>query len=236
MKKVLLSVHPKWCELIFNGKKTIEVRRTRPKLEPPFEVLVYCTKHKLTKTKCMHSYLHKNEPKACGERGVIETWSEIGDVQVNFNLAETYRSYGMHGKVIGSFICDEIYAFFPWGAGIACEDIDGSLIPAAKVCEEACLISGEIYKYFLGNGKETFEGYGWHITEPKLFDKPKELSEFYIPCKWYEKGKGCPEDCALFDYEGAIDDTDDFCLGKRPITRPPQSFCYIEEYPKCLSQ
>lgn len=46
MKKVLLSVHPKWCELIFNGKKTIEVRKNIPKLEPPFEVLVYCTKHK----------------------------------------------------------------------------------------------------------------------------------------------------------------------------------------------
>lgn len=232
MKKILLSVHPKWCKMIFNGKKTIEVRRTRPKLEPPFEVLVYCTKHKLTKTKCMHSYLHKNEPKACGERGVIETWSEIGDVQVNFNLAETYRSYGMHGKVIGSFICDEIYAFFPWGAGIACEDIDGNLLPADKVCKETCLTGDEIYKYLLGNGKETFKGYGygWHITAPKLFDKPKELSDFYIPCKWYEKGNGCPEDCGLFDYEGHIDRADDFCEGKRPITRPPQSWAYIEEY------
>lgn len=196
MKKILLSVRPKYCELIFNGKKTIEVRRTRPKLEPPFEVLVYETKGQFIKS----------------VKGACTTYG-----------------YG-RGKVIGSFICDEIYAFFPWGAGIACEDIDGSLIPAAKVCEEACLISGEIYKYFLGNGKETFEGYGWHITEPKLFDKPKELSEFYIPCKWYEKGEGCTEDCALFDYDGAIDEMDDFCQGKRPIIRPPQSFCYVEEY------
>lgn len=31
MKKVLISIHPKWCELIFSGEKTIEVRKTAPK-------------------------------------------------------------------------------------------------------------------------------------------------------------------------------------------------------------
>ena len=30
MKSVLISIHPKWCELIASGKKTIEVRKTRP--------------------------------------------------------------------------------------------------------------------------------------------------------------------------------------------------------------
>ena len=32
MKKVLISIHPKWCKLIFSGEKTIEVRKTAPKL------------------------------------------------------------------------------------------------------------------------------------------------------------------------------------------------------------
>lgn len=32
MKAVLLSVKPKWCKLIFSGEKTIEVRKTAPKL------------------------------------------------------------------------------------------------------------------------------------------------------------------------------------------------------------
>lgn len=50
MKKILLVVHPKWCKMIFNGKKTIEVRRNRPKLEPPFEVLVYETKGQFIKS------------------------------------------------------------------------------------------------------------------------------------------------------------------------------------------
>ena len=46
MKAVLISIQPKWCELIASGKKTIEVRKTRPKMETPFKVYVYMTKHK----------------------------------------------------------------------------------------------------------------------------------------------------------------------------------------------
>lgn len=44
MKAVLLSIRPEWCYLIVLGKKTVEVRKTRPKLETPFRVYVYCTK------------------------------------------------------------------------------------------------------------------------------------------------------------------------------------------------
>lgn len=43
-KAVLISIQPKWCELIASGKKTVEVRKTRPKLETPFKVYIYCTK------------------------------------------------------------------------------------------------------------------------------------------------------------------------------------------------
>lgn len=43
MADVMLSIRPKWCELIANGKKTIEVRKTRPKLETPFKCYIYQT-------------------------------------------------------------------------------------------------------------------------------------------------------------------------------------------------
>lgn len=43
MKSVLISIQPKWCELIASGKKTVEVRKTKPKLETPFKVYIYCT-------------------------------------------------------------------------------------------------------------------------------------------------------------------------------------------------
>lgn len=44
MKSVLISIQPKWCELIASGKKTVEVRKTRPKLETPFKCYIYQTK------------------------------------------------------------------------------------------------------------------------------------------------------------------------------------------------
>lgn len=46
MKSVMISIKPKWCELIASGRKTIEVRKTRPKLETPFKCYIYCTKPK----------------------------------------------------------------------------------------------------------------------------------------------------------------------------------------------
>ncbi|WP_312611442.1 hypothetical protein [Oscillibacter sp.] len=42
-KSVLISIRPQWCSMIANGKKTIEVRKTRPKLETPFKCYIYCT-------------------------------------------------------------------------------------------------------------------------------------------------------------------------------------------------
>lgn len=44
MKAVLISIKPKWCELIASGKKTIEVRKTKPKLDTPFKCYIYETK------------------------------------------------------------------------------------------------------------------------------------------------------------------------------------------------
>lgn len=43
MKAVLMSIQPRFCELIASGKKTVEVRKTKPKLEVPFKVYIYET-------------------------------------------------------------------------------------------------------------------------------------------------------------------------------------------------
>ena len=43
MKSVMISIRPKWCELIASGKKTIEVRKTKPQALPPFKCYIYCT-------------------------------------------------------------------------------------------------------------------------------------------------------------------------------------------------
>ena len=44
MKAVLISIQPKWCALIAQGKKTIEMRKTQPKIDTPFKCYIYCTK------------------------------------------------------------------------------------------------------------------------------------------------------------------------------------------------
>lgn len=49
MKSVLISIQPKWCELIAKGQKTVEVRKTAPKLERPFKCYIYCTKGRFHK-------------------------------------------------------------------------------------------------------------------------------------------------------------------------------------------
>ena len=46
MRAVLISIQPKWCELIASGKKTVEVRKTKPKIETPFKCYIYETQGK----------------------------------------------------------------------------------------------------------------------------------------------------------------------------------------------
>lgn len=47
MKSVLISIKPKYCELIAKGRKTIELRKTKPNLKPPFKCYIYMTKSNL---------------------------------------------------------------------------------------------------------------------------------------------------------------------------------------------
>lgn len=44
MKAVLISIRPEWCDLIARGEKTLEVRKTKPKIDTPFKCYIYCTK------------------------------------------------------------------------------------------------------------------------------------------------------------------------------------------------
>lgn len=207
MKSVLISIHPKWCGLIASGKKTIEVRKTAPKLPTPFKCYIYCTQ----------------------------------DKRLSFWKSKTYayaddRSHNMfdirgNGKVIGEFMC---YATMP----ISVKYSDPSHRLAQRDFPFTGMTDKQIIDY-LGNGKM---GYGWHILDLKIYDNPRELSEFRVEdkpaikaCKhrfragqpeyvarhggWLQGGWGCmktrePEWC-------------ENCLTK-PLTRPPQSWCYVD--------
>lgn len=94
MQSVLISIKPKWCELIANGEKTIEIRKTRPKIETPFKCYIYCTKGKHIFYKSIYSnkvILYK--PKYYNE--TEELLSKNGNTILS-------------GKVIGEFICNGI--------------------------------------------------------------------------------------------------------------------------------
>ena len=67
MKSVLISIQPKWCELIASGKKTVEVRKTRPKLDTPFKCYIYCTQGKLKDLGVIGETMYRKRMKVIGE-------------------------------------------------------------------------------------------------------------------------------------------------------------------------
>lgn len=176
MKAVLISIQPKWCELIASGKKTIEVRKTRPKLETPFKCYIYCTIGNGVK----------------------------GDYLVPSGI--------QCGKVIGEFVCDRIEEYFydqAFDESMGCFINKYGYEITSYELAQTCLSYEEFEKY--GN---TNALYGWHISDLKIYDKPKELSEFYRHDNTYDNAFGW----AFEDREKNV-----------PITRPPQSWMYCEQ-------
>lgn len=136
MIAVLISIRPKWCEKIISGEKTIEVRKTRPKMNPPFKCYIY----------------------KCG-----------------------------NGKVIGEFLCDEIIEDRTYGHN-------------EEFYRAACMSAYDAAAYAMQSPM-----YGWHISDLRVYDHPRDLWEF----------TGLRQ--TRFGWEPV------------PITRPPQSWRYVEE-------
>lgn len=82
MKSVMLSIKPKYCELIANGKKTIEVRKTRPKIETPFKCYIY---------ECMGKKLYNDyfDYEGCGKVIGEFICNEIQEIKAD-NLVALY--------------------------------------------------------------------------------------------------------------------------------------------------
>ena len=173
-KAVMISIRPKWCEKICRGEKSIEVRKTRPKLETPFKCYIYCTMD--------HPYISVS----CGELD-----------KLNYRTNTVGRC---NGKVIGEFICDRIYELAPLNH--APDDVE----------QQAYMTREEIVRYLKG------VGYGWHISNLKIYDTPKELSEFQ------RATDPCNSCHAEYTWE---------CTGCKnlsgDIKRAPQSWGYVEE-------
>ena len=115
--------------------------------------------------------------------------------------------YKGRGQVIGEFICNnasELDYVYYWNNGYEFA---------------TCLTYRQVADY--GKGKPL---YGWHISDLKIYDRPRELSDFYRecekPCK-PNKGKILCITTKSLKMNG--------CNGKIPLTRAPQSWQYIED-------
>lgn len=121
-------------------------------------------------------------------------------------IYETKRNGGC-GKVIGEFICDNIIDF--WYD-------KGFYLPTGKLKTDTCLTNTEFYDY--GKGKPL---YGLHISNLKIYDKPKELSEF-------KKAGFMTEKEWLFNLYPNTHCHYEAWAKKFNIKSPPQSMCYVE--------
>ena len=120
--------------------------------------------------------------------------------------AHTKYGYG-RGKVIGWFICDKVDEYhYDYCDGV---DIDDDTILETAIDREDINIYAK--------GKTL---YGWHISDLKIYDKPKELSEFSRPCSYSGLCFSCKR--TSFKKDGNL-------LCNTKITRPPQSWMRVED-------
>lgn len=178
-KAVLISIKPQWCGQIAQCRKTVELRKTRPNVELPFKAYIYCTN---VKSMNLQDYVAVHKA-TCG---AVDDWS---------------------GKIIGEFTCDKIDRLThveamgsnePAKLYIETPDLEYEC--ADDLLQAACLTEAETEKYLKGG-----DGYGWHISDLKIYDQPLELPKFT-----------------------GLQSTR---FGMRPveITRPPQSWYYVKE-------
>lgn len=184
-KAVLISIKSEWCDFIKLGMKTVEVRKSRPRLDTPFKVYIYCTIHG-------GSFLVGGKHPLSG-----------------------------NGMVVGEFICNKVETLSP-----------NQVFDADAVFHSTCLTSKQIIEY---SDKKVL--YFWHISDLKIYDKPKELSEFgrygKVICPQILCGSG---KCGHWRYMRVNADEYDYdcdCNGLLDdfisLSRPPQSWCYVEE-------
>ena len=181
-KAVMLSIRPKWVEKIADGEKTIEVRKTKPKLDTPFKCYIYCTMD--------HPYISVS----CAELD-----------KLNYRTNTVGRC---NGKVIGEFTCDKVdwitrvgFSGSPVPSRYSiCNHNNMDVLPIDDLLHAARLTYPELADYLDGGN-----GYGWHISGLKIYDMPRDLSEFT-----------------------GLRDTK-FGAAPYEIKRPPQSWYYVEE-------
>lgn len=145
-----MSIKPKWCEKIFNGKKLVEIRKTRPELNEPFTVYVYCTKEKILGDLIL--------AKSYEIKSLFPGQRLVG---VNKNVG-TPLDISLPGYVIGEFTCNKIEVF------------DHQDIVDGIYSELSCVSVHDLLTY-KGKSKSIC---AWYISDPVIYNTPRSLSDF----------------------------------------------------------
>ena len=202
MRNVLIAIQPQNCKQIIDLDKTIDVRKSKPKLDTPFKCFIYCTKSELlTKS-------HNN-----GKIYVATSKKYQNSLEHNGNIT-------LSGKVIGEFVCDKITSFGFDAYYHTLTHRHGGYNVSLEAFSEQELYSksylsfADIYEYI----GERY-GYAWHISNLVIYDKPKELNNFMKINRecWYADLGLAKRDCPECKNESCF------------MSRPPQSWCYVEE-------
>lgn len=197
MKAIILSCTPSECEKIANGDMSILVRKVVPnESNLPIKVFIYCIKpRKKYQHICGCLVLNSDQLYKHPTQGI-----KYGD-SIELMACDNYsRDNFLNGKVIGYFICHTIKQM------------------AVRDCEKACMSLKEAVDY--AKGKPL---YGWHISDLKIYDKPKILGVFYAKCNIPESKCKLCDNC--FEKENGYGKN----YAVKQVTRPPKNYIYVEE-------
>ena len=215
MKAIMISIKPQYVADILNGKKTLEIRKTCPeifkRLKPyegaSFDVYIYATKKY---DECL--------------------WYKKDSKCYVLNYGKPTNDY-LNGKVVAKFTLNKVeeiklpYTYFgtnKWVGGEHERTLQTETLDEKDILKLSCLTEEEIYKYLDFKHSPNNVGYAWHIDNLVVFDKPKELKEFYkVGCEeYFEKHVFVDHPNFRPIYESE--------LKQFQLTRAPQSWCYVE--------
>ena len=152
-----------------------------------------------------------------GNREALWYWKGEWYYDIRFPEERPNRA---NSKVIGEFVCDRMY-----GVAITGVFENGEQLPI-DILKQSCLTVSEFHNYV---GIKNC--YGWHISELKIYDKPKELGEngdFKFHCVRGGEDFDSHRKCVGCKYARLWTRTKEiYC--DRWVTRAPQSWRYVEE-------
>ena len=207
-RAILLSIRPEWCKKILSGEKTVEIRKSCPAHGTPFKVYIYCT---LAGSDSLFVDALNRDVAAWNRGG----WPE------------------KRGRVIGEFTCKKITGLTHvgetgnWEPASPYVMAPGSYYkPADELLEAACMSKETAEKYLKGR-----DGCGWHISDLKIYDRPKPLSSF---SRYDFRGMNgtdvCGNDtCEHYQSSGSYMLPPTCAINGCCLSKPPQSWYYVAE-------